>query len=114
MSLGEEIQAVLLNWNDKEFKKLHDPEFMFIWVTELMTMDDWISNMKEFSSSGDYAERLSQRRRTSLVHENRHVTEWRWEDGDELVTHVCMKKKGRALQSIVYKETREDFEETLS
>ena len=75
MSCSEEIQAVLLNWNDEEFKKLHDPEFMFIRETELMTMDDWIANMKEWSSSGDYAKRLSQGRRTSLVHENRYVTE---------------------------------------
>jgi hypothetical protein len=94
MSFSEKIQAVMLNWNEEEFKKLHDPEFMFIRETELITMDDWIANMEEFSSSGAYAKRVNRNRRTSLVHENRHVTEWRWEEGDELVTHVCMKKKG--------------------
>ena len=114
MSFSEKIQAVMLNWNEEEFKKLHDPEFMFIRETELITMDDWIANMEEFSSSGAYAQRVDQSRRTSLVHENRHVTEWRWEEGDELVTHVCMKKKGRAWRSIVYRETIEDFKETLS
>ena len=51
---------------------------------------------------------------TSLVHENRHVTEWRWEEGSELVTHVCMKKRGRAWRSIVYRETIEDFQDTFS
>ncbi|XAT57605.1 hypothetical protein GN241_09660 [Rhodobacteraceae bacterium IMCC1335] len=114
MSFSEKIQAVMLNWNEEEFKKLHDPEFMFIRDTELITMDDWITNMEEFSSSGAYAKRQDQSRRTSLVHENRQVTEWRWEEGDELVTHVCMKKKGRAWRSIVYRETIEDFKETLS
>jgi len=114
MSFSEKIQAVMLNWNEEEFKKLHDPEFMFIRETELITMDDWITNMEEFASSGAYAKRVDQNRRTSLVHENRHVTEWRWEEGDELVTHVCMKKKGRAWRSIVYRETIEDFQETLS
>ena len=111
MSFSETIQAVTLNWHDEEFKKLHDPEFMFIRETELMTMDDWIANMKEFSSSGDYAKRLSQGRRTSLVHENRHVTEWRWEEGDELVTHVCMKKKGRAWRSI--KTRGKDYDQAI-
>ena len=52
MSFSEKIQAVMLNWNEEEFKKLHDPEFMFIRETELITMDDWIANMEEFSSSG--------------------------------------------------------------
>jgi len=114
MSFSEKIQAVMLNWNEEEFKKLHDPEFMFIRETELITMDGWIANMEEFSSSGAYAKRVNRNRRTSLVHENRHVTEWRWEEGDELVTHVCMKKKGRAWRSIVYRETIEDFQETLN
>ena len=48
MSFSEKIQAVMLNWNEEEFKKLHDPEFMFIRETELITMDDWIANMEEF------------------------------------------------------------------
>ena len=93
MSFSEKIQAVMLNWSEEEFKKLHDPEFMFIRETELITMEDWITNMEQFSSSGAYAKRVDQSRRTSLVHENRHVTEWRWEEGNELVTHVCMKKR---------------------
>jgi hypothetical protein len=31
----------MLNWNEEEFKKLHDPEFMFIRQTELITLDEW-------------------------------------------------------------------------
>ena len=46
MSFSEEIQAVLLDWDEEKFKKLHDPEFMFIRETELMTLDDWIAYMK--------------------------------------------------------------------
>ena len=57
MSFSEKIQAVMLNWNEEEFKKLHDPEFMLSRETEHITMDDWIANMEEFSSSGAYAKR---------------------------------------------------------
>ena len=59
MSFSEEIQAVLLNWNEEEFKKLDGTEFMRIRENECKTRDDWIANMKDFSSSGDYAKRLS-------------------------------------------------------
>ena len=110
MSFSEKIQVVMMNWDEEEFKKLHDPEFMFIRETELINMDEWIANMKDFSLSGEYAKRRKKGSRTSLIHENRHVTEWRREDGDELVTHVCMKKKGLAWRSIVYRETMKDFE----
>jgi hypothetical protein len=114
MSFSEKIQTVMLNWNEEEFKKLHDPEFMFIRQTELITLDEWITNMEEYAMSGAYAKNVKERRRTSLVHENRHVTEWRWEEDSELVTHVCMKKRGRAWRSIVYRETIEDFQDTFS
>ena len=114
MSFSEKIQAVMENWNEEEFKKLHDPEFMFIRQTELITLDEWITNMEEYAMSGAYAKNVKERRRTSLIHENRHVTEWRWEEGSELVTHVCIKKRGRAWRSIVYRETIEDFQDTFS
>ena len=67
------------NWNEEKFKKLHDPEFMFIRQTERITLNEWIRNMEEYAMSGAYAKNMEKRRRTSLVHENRHVTEWRWE-----------------------------------
>ena len=117
---SEDISRGVLNTKvpeieaDEEFKKLHDPEFMFIRQTELITLDEWITNMEEYAMSGAYAKNVKERRRTSLIHENRHVTEWRWEEGSELVTHVCMKKRGRAWRSIVYRETIEDFQETLN
>ena len=114
MSFLEKIQAVMLNWNEEEFKKLHDPEFMFIRQTELITLDEWITNMEEYAMSGASAKNVKERRRTALVYENRHVTKWRWEEGSELVTHVCMKKRGRAWRSIVYRETIEDFQDTFS
>ena len=52
MSFSEKIQTVMLNWNEEEFKKLHDPEFMFIRQTELITLDEWITNMEEYAMSG--------------------------------------------------------------
>ena len=94
MSFSEKIQAVMVNWNKEEFKKLHDPVFMFIRPTELVTLDAWIKNMEKYAMSGAYAKNMKERKRTALVHENRHVTEWRWEEGNELVTHVYIKKRG--------------------
>ena len=93
MSFSEKIQAVMVNWNEEEFKKFHDPEFMFMRQTELFTLDEWITNMEKYAMSGAYAKNMKERRRTALVLENRHVTECRWEEGNELVTHVCMKKR---------------------
>ena len=112
MSFSEKIQAVMVNYNDEELRKLHDPEFMFIRQTELITLDECITNMEKYAMRVAYAKNMKERRRTALAQENRHVTEWRWEESNELVTHVCVKKKGCAWRSIVYRETIEDFQET--
>ena len=39
MSFSEKIQTVMLNWNEEEFKKLHDPEFcLFVKPSLLLWM----------------------------------------------------------------------------
>ena len=48
MSSCEKIQASLLNWNEEEFKKLDDTEFMLMRENECKTRDDWTANMNEF------------------------------------------------------------------
>ena len=54
------------------------------------------------------------RRRTALVHENPFVTEYRWEEKDEIVTNIVLKKKGLAWRSIVNRVNFDDFEEDLA
>jgi len=53
------------------------------------------------------------RRKTSLVHENEHVSELRWEEDGELITLVVLKKKGLAWRSIVNRVPLEDLEHVL-
>ena len=110
MSFSENVHAVMMSWNKEEWKKIHDPEFMFICKTELVTLDDWTDNMEKYALSREHAKSAKERSRTALVHENRHLKEWFWEDNGELVTHVCMTKKGLTWRSIAYRETIEDFE----
>ena len=69
-------------------------------------MDKWVT-------SGDFAKETKERVKTSLVHENEHVTELRWEEDGDLVTHVVLKKKGRAWRSIVNRVPLEDLKEVL-
>jgi hypothetical protein len=47
------------------------------------------------------------------VHENEHVTELRWEEEGDLITHVVLKKKGLAWRSIVNRVALEDLEEVI-
>ena len=52
---------------------------MFIRETELVTLDDWVDKMEKWVDSGDFLKNTEDRRKTSLVHENKHVSELRWE-----------------------------------
>ena len=93
------------------FKNQFHEEFMFIRETSLVDRDQFCAEIDELMTEGKNNIPFDD---MGLIHENRHVTEWRWEEGSELVTHVCMKKRGRAWRSIVYRETIEDFQDTFS
>ena len=69
-------------------------------------MDKWVT-------SGDFAKETKERVKTPLVHENEHVTELRWVEDCDLVTHVVLKKKGLAWRSIVNRVPLEDLEEVF-
>jgi hypothetical protein len=113
MSFIQKSRAVMDNWNKEEFKKIHHPDYMFIRETELVTLDDWADKMEKWVVSGDFLKDTKDRRKTSLVHENEHVSELRWEEDGDLITLVVLKKKGLAWRSIVNRVPLEDLEDIL-
>ena len=113
MSFSQKSRAVMDNWDKEEFKKIHHPDYMFIRETELVTLDDWADRMEKWVFSGNFGKDTKERRKTSLVHENEHVTELRGEEDGDLINHVILKKKGLAWRSIVNRVPLEDLEEVI-
>ena len=113
MSFIQKSRAVMDNWNKEEFKKNHHPDYIFIRETELVKLDDWADKMEKWVVSGDFLKDTKDRRKTSLVHENEHVSELRSEEDGDLITLVVLKKKSLAWRSIVNRVPLEDLEEVL-
>ena len=101
MSFYKKTGEVIADWNKEEFRKLFHEDFLFIRETELVTLDDHMNNLDEFMSKPENAKTMTEDRINSLVHENRFVTEIRWEEKGEIVTNVFLKKDGLGWRSIV-------------
>ena len=67
---------------------------MFIRETELVRLDDWADKMEKRVVSGEFLKDTKDRRKTSLVRENEHLSELRLEEGGDLITLVVKKKEG--------------------
>jgi hypothetical protein len=67
---------------------------MFIRETELVRLDDWADKMEKRVVSGEFLKDTKDRRKTSLVRENEHLSELRLEEGGDRITLVVLKKKG--------------------
>ena len=104
MSFFEKSGAIIQNWDKNEFRKLFHKDFMFIREFEMVTLEDHINNIDIFMTEQDRTKMMAERRRTSLIHENRFVTEVRWEEKGEIVTNVFLKKEGLVWRSIVNRE----------
>ena len=104
MSFFEKSGEIMQNWDKIEFRKLFHEDFMFIREFEMVTLEDHINNIDIFMTEQDRTKMMAERRRTSLIHENRFVTEVRWEEGGEIVTNVFLKKEGLVWRSIVNRE----------
>ena len=104
MSFFEKSGEIMQNWDKNEFRKLFHKDFMFIREFEMVTLEDHIKNIDVFMTEQDRTKMMAERRRTSLIHENRFVTEVRWEEGGEIVTNVFLKKEGLVWRSIVNRE----------
>ena len=70
------------------------PDYMFIRETELVRLDDWADKMEKRVVSGEFLKDTKDRRNTSLVRENEHLSELRLEEGGDRITLVVLKKKG--------------------
>ncbi len=69
---------------------------MFVRETDLVTRDEFCASIDELMEQGKLAwEKIE------LIHENDHVMETKWIDGDELVVRVNLKKDGLTWRSIV-------------
>ena len=86
---------------------------MFIRETELVRLDDWADKMEKRVVSGEFLKDTKDRRKTSLVRENEHLSELRLEEGGDRITLVVLKKKGLAWRSIVNRVPLEDLEEVI-
>ena len=104
MSFFEKSGEIMQNWDKNEFRKLFHEDFMFIREFEMVTLEDHINNIDIFMTEQDRTKMMAERRRTSLIHENRFVTEVRWEEKGEIVTNVFLKKEGLVWRSIVNRE----------
>ena len=69
---------------------------MFVRETDLVTRDEFCASIDELMEQGklDW-------QNIELVHENNHVMETKWIDGDELVVRINLKKDGLTWRSIV-------------
>ena len=104
MSFFEKSGEIMQNWDKNEFRKLFHEDFMFIREFEMVTLEDHINNINIFMTEQDRTKMMAERRRNSLIHESRFVTEVRWEEGGEIVTNVFLKKEGLVWRSIVNRE----------
>ena len=104
MGFFEKSGEIMQNWDKNEFRKLFHEDFMFIREFEMVTLEDHINNIDIFMTEQDRTKMMAERRRTSLIHENRFVTEVRWEEKGEIVTNVFLKKEGLVWRSIVNRE----------
>lgn len=65
---------------------------MFIRETELVRLDDWADKMEKRVVSGEFLKDTKDRRKTSLVRENEHLSELRLEEGGDRITLVFLKE----------------------
>ena len=87
----------IFNARDNEaFRAAHHEDYMFIREFEMVTLDDHIDTVDEFMRSG-----YDIHKRWTLIHENDYVGEVRWEEGDEIVTHVTLLKDGLIWRGFV-------------
>ena len=83
-------------WDSIAFKNCFHEEFMFVRETDLVTRDEFCASIDNLMEQGklDW-------QNIELIHENDHVMETKWIDGDELVVRVNLKKDGLTWRSIV-------------
>ena len=99
MSLHKKSIDVFTNWDIEAFKNLFHEDFFLLRETQLLTLDEHIENIAKLVETTDW---LKTAKRQVLIHENEYVYETRWEDGEDIVTNVILKKENDKIwRSIV-------------
>jgi len=99
MSLHKKSMDVFANWDIEVFKNLFHEDFFLVRETQLLTLDEHIENIAKLVETTDWLETA---KKHLLIHENEYVYETRWEDGDDIVTNVILKKENDKIwRSIV-------------
>ena len=89
MASFERAQKIFNNWEKEAFRAAHHEDYMFIREFEMVTLEDHVESVDEVMRNG-----YDVHKRWTLMHENEYVEEVRWEEDDEIVTHVSLKKDG--------------------
>ena len=97
MGIHENFCAIFKNFDPDAFRALHHEEFMVVRELELSTLDDHCEIINELAIKPDW----DWHKKAEVVHENFYCVEWRWQDGDEIVTNVSLKKDGQLWRSVV-------------
>ena len=91
-----DMQKIFNAWDKQVFRAAHHEDYMFIREFEMVTLDDHIDTVDEFMRSG-----YDIHKRWTLIHENDYVGEVRWEEGDDIITHVTLLKGGLIWRGFV-------------
>ena len=83
MASFERAQKIFNNWDKEAFRVVHHEDYMFIGEFEMVTLEDHIESVDEVMRDGYDVHKC-----WKLMHENEYVEEVRWEDGDQVITHV--------------------------
>ena len=101
MSLRQKFNSVFSDWDKKAFRDIHHEDFLFIRETELLTLDEHVKNIDKLVKENDFGENFL--KIAQIVHENDYISEWRWQDDDEIVTAVVLTKHGKAWRQIAHR-----------
>ncbi len=101
MSLQSLMQGIFDNWDKEAFKAAHHPDYMFIREFEMVTLDDHVETIDGLMQKG-----YDVHKKWTLIHENDYVSEVRWEENDEIVTHCILKKDGLHWRGFVSRDPK--------
>ena len=96
MTVSKRINEIFHNWDKEAFRAMHHPDYMFIREFEMVTVNDHVETLDQAMKDG-----YDVHTRWTTIHENDYVSELRWEEGNEVVTHVSLLKEGLLWRGFV-------------
>lgn len=97
MSLFDKMLDCFENYDPQSFRALHHEEFMFIRELQLVDLDEQCEIMNGLFKNPNFHPLEN----AELIHENHYTCEFRWDENDEVVTNVVLKKDGLCWRSMV-------------